>query len=361
MVGYQEANRSDNVATAVRNLVGWDGVVFSDYGATSWIQSIGQPGQLHAAGAPVVIQRLGFEQLASPPIDTISTPIHFEDCHFAHWADDFLVSYAIDGDYISTTPEWLVFGRCSFVAVHWDIYMEFAEALVINSVFIDSGVSIIDSSNGSIRWIGNTFNDDPGALPGADNLVVGDTDPLFANAADPDGPDNVWFTADDGLQLQIGAPVIDQGENTALYRDLFDLDGDGDFDERWPLDALGRQRIADGRVDIGAYEFYPVAVEDADDDSLPDSWELTIIEANPNDGITTIEDVLPGDDFDGDNLTNAEEFALDTRPHLADSDNDGDSDGDEIAAGTDPNSPLDRLMDFRTQAAVELTFWGNVG
>lgn len=47
---------------------------------------------------------------------------------------------------------------------------------------------------------------------------------------------------------------------------------------------------------------------DTDNDGLADDWEQQIIAADPDDGITTIEDVLSGDDFDGDGLTNEEEF-----------------------------------------------------
>lgn len=47
---------------------------------------------------------------------------------------------------------------------------------------------------------------------------------------------------------------------------------------------------------------------DTDGDGLSDDWEQQIIDADPNDGITTINDVNPNDDFDGDGLTNDEEF-----------------------------------------------------
>ena len=37
------------------------------------------------------------------------------------------------------------------------------------------------------------------------------TDPVFVNATDPDGPDNIIRTADDGLRLQPGSPAINAG------------------------------------------------------------------------------------------------------------------------------------------------------
>jgi hypothetical protein len=53
---------------------------------------------------------------------------------------------------------------------------------------------------------------------------------------------------------------------------------------------------------------------DTDTDGLSDDWEQQIIDADPNDGITTINDVNPNDDFDGDGLTNDEEFWNRTDP-----------------------------------------------
>jgi autotransporter-associated beta strand protein len=49
---------------------------------------------------------------------------------------------------------------------------------------------------------------------------------------------------------------------------------------------------------------------DLDGDGMADSFEQGIIDANPGDGITTINDVLPGDDFDIDGTDNLTEFRL---------------------------------------------------
>jgi hypothetical protein len=53
---------------------------------------------------------------------------------------------------------------------------------------------------------------------------------------------------------------------------------------------------------------------DSDGDDLPDLWEQQIIDYNQNDGITGFEDVLPEDDFDGDNFSNIKEYLEDTDP-----------------------------------------------
>jgi hypothetical protein len=56
------------------------------------------------------------------------------------------------------------------------------------------------------------------------------------------------------------------------------------------------------------------AADDIDSDGLPDIFEKGIIDANPNDGITSLTDVHSDDDFDGDGQTNGEEFIGGTDP-----------------------------------------------
>jgi len=87
---------------------------------------------------------------------------------------------------------------------------------------------------------------------------------------------------------------------------------------------------------------------DLDMDGLPDSFEQLIIDADPDDAISTIEDVLPGDDFDSDASTNLNEFERLTDPTDNDSDGDNlfdgyeDGGGEWVSAtetGTDPLLP----------------------
>ncbi len=67
---------------------------------------------------------------------------------------------------------------------------------------------------------------------------------------------------------------------------------------------------------------------DADRDGMSDEWEQQIIDADPDDAIEDINDVLPGDNFDGDALTNLEEYEFGTDPTTA---NDPDNlDGDDL-------------------------------
>ncbi|YCM43779.1 hypothetical protein V2O64_20950 [Verrucomicrobiaceae bacterium 227] len=74
-------------------------------------------------------------------------------------------------------------------------------------------------------------------------------------------------------------------------------------------------------------------VLDADNDGLPDSFEQLIIDADETDAITSINDVLPDDDFDADASSNQEEFERLTDPLDDDSDDDGAKDGWENIGG----------------------------
>ena len=71
--------------------------------------------------------------------------------------------------------------------------------------------------------------------PGTGNLFI---DPILINSSDPDGADNCWMTADDGLGLAVNSPAINAGENTGVPA----------------LDLRFAARVAETVVDIGAYE-----------------------------------------------------------------------------------------------------------
>jgi alpha-tubulin suppressor-like RCC1 family protein/endonuclease I len=66
-----------------------------------------------------------------------------------------------------------------------------------------------------------------------------------------------------------------------------------------------------GNRDIGADQF---VVVDSEPDGLPDNWEQQIVNFSLTDDITTVAEVLPGDDFDGDGLTNLQEYQQGTSP-----------------------------------------------
>ena len=63
--------------------------------------------------------------------------------------------------------------------------------------------------------------------------------PMFINIAKPEGFDNIFGTADDGLVLSACSPAINVGDNTGVAT----------------TDILGNPRTFGGTVDMGAYEY----------------------------------------------------------------------------------------------------------
>lgn len=77
------------------------------------------------------------------------------------------------------------------------------------------------------------------------------------------------------------------------------------------LDSLKLYRGVLSDVEIAAQA---APFTDTDSDNLPDGWEQQIIDADPSDDITSLADVLPGADFDGDGKSNLEEYLAGTSP-----------------------------------------------
>ncbi len=124
---------------------------------------------------------------------------------------------------------------------------EAAQITVAPSSTVNVSYSCIQGLSGGLGGIGN----------------IG-TDPMFVDAA---GPDGMFGTDDDDVHLLAASPCIDAGNNWGVSPDTADLDGDGDTRELTPWDLDGNPRFnADPAdfdpgcgvpvvVDMGAYEF----------------------------------------------------------------------------------------------------------
>ena len=120
---------------------------------------------------------------------------------------------------------------------------------IYNSVFYGNGSDISNSTNSSATGEHN-FSEDY-EESGFTDL---DADP-FHRSSKPKGRDGVWFTDDDGLQpSSASSPITDAGDATKLPSDTSDFDKDEDVTEAIPFDIIGRSRVLNSLLDVGAYE-----------------------------------------------------------------------------------------------------------
>ncbi len=73
--------------------------------------------------------------------------------------------------------------------------------------YSNAGKRCIESSNGKLKL--SYSNIDGPNVPAGEDMIA--ANPLFVNAADPDGADNTWFTADDGLRIPCSSPSANTG------------------------------------------------------------------------------------------------------------------------------------------------------
>lgn len=131
--------------------------------------------------------------------------------------------------------------------------------VISNSIIFNNKITTPSLGNIDFRKI-SAGNSDPTfnnclftSYTGGTNCIVGN--PLFRDTLDLNGPDDVWFTSDDGLHISCGSAAMNNGDSTLLFLDVFDLDGDNNLTEVTSYDFRGADRVRLTNVDIGAFEF----------------------------------------------------------------------------------------------------------
>jgi predicted outer membrane repeat protein len=181
---------------------------------------------------------------------------------------------------------------------------------VVNCILWDNVYESTDSQGDQISAapttvLANNFVQGwDGTLGGTGNSS---DDPLLI---DPDGADDDYGTEDDNARLSDDSPCRDEGSNSFLPPDEFDVDEDGDTAEPLPLDLDLLPRVVNDLVDVGAYEHQgsacPADVEPAKSgDGQVNVDDLILVIGNwgpcgstdctadiTNDGMVDIDDLL---------------------------------------------------------------------
>jgi predicted outer membrane repeat protein len=133
--------------------------------------------------------------------------------------------------------------NCLFIIWNGSMYLE--NSIVNNNTFGLPGMFRTISNGLAVIW---------------DNIVQSslgqqnvNADAQFINPSDPDGPDNVWGTGDDGLRISPCSPAVNRGLTNYVYT---------------TTDILLTDRNQLGGVDCGAYEN---AVAPATQNKWPDA------------------------------------------------------------------------------------------
>jgi len=128
-----------------------------------------------------------------------------------------------------------------------------------------------------------------------------------------------------GSWLPVGASVLESDANHYIEVAVTPSQIGGGIPDKffWRVAIEDVDSDGDGLTDAEEYALgsNPHLV-DSDSDGIPDGWEAWFISYLAQMGIF-VSDLDPNGDYDGDGLTNAEEFALGTNPFLMDTDGDG--------------------------------------
>jgi hypothetical protein len=231
--------------------------------------------------------------------------------HNSAWEAGALYTYDCDLAMVNCT----VVGNADGPAVVYQAqYAEYHKPSILNTIVwgnapgqhaIRNAIPQLTISHSLISSVDGGYQDIGGNIAG---------DPLFVNAGKGD------------FHLLPGSPCIDAGLNDASIVPSTDMDGE--------------YRPFGTSADIGADEYV-----DQDSDDLPDYWEIESFSH------LWFNDL---DDIDHDDLPNGDELRWLTDPNNPDTDSDGQSDGREVAAGTDPTDPQSLLQVLRVVLTMDV-------
>lgn len=146
------------------------------------------------------------------------------------------------------------------------------QTLVIENsiVYNDGGFSPIWSAN--LSNVGVSRSLVQGGWAGPANL---NADPQFVSRG-LWSIEGEWIDAGSDYGLEASSPAIDAGSNSLIPSDQADVDRDGDVGEDHPIDLAEQVRVANGQVDMGAYERLAVGPVPGPGPSPGPAWvELT--------------------------------------------------------------------------------------
>ena len=157
----------------------------------------------------------------------------------------------------------------------------------------------------------------------------------------PDPKDNVWIEKQKaplliGQLKAISAPFYIRLDaiNATWLTDERTATGTNHPDSIFPWTSETTDDANHAIATIGqlkaafSLRFEDLTIEDSDGDGLPDAWETSFISHLAQFGII-FTDVTPSEDYDGDGLTNYQEYLSGTNPFFTDTDGDGIPDGSD--------------------------------
>jgi hypothetical protein len=206
----------------------------------------------------------------------------------------FIANTAFRGGAITSTAGDLILVNCTFTgngAWSGGAVFSGADATLINCVFwgngaegLGGGVAAFSGRVTGCTFVGNTAGAGGGlavgfggTVPVANSILWGNTAAFAAFAqlysggpvtacnveggwegeGNVDSDPRFADVATGDLRLAADSPCRNAGHNAWVPTDLVDLDEDGDTAELLPWDSDGLDRVAEGIVDMGAYEFQP--------------------------------------------------------------------------------------------------------